>query len=250
MDTAALTQEIDRLIADLGDETSRAKPTVERAVVEKIRLLLESTREQGAAREAWGMYLPYAANLCARLARLEPGWEAELEYFASENAQFWVDHAADRLNVNDIAGTRAALGKVVSATRLVKADDVLRVSLLLAALETAVELSEKKLAIPLYEEAEKVYRKSLLGSEQYTGSIWTGRIKKIGKQIEGYGEKLRRYFGHRESVVFTIEADSERDLERVIEALQESLGSRVKVTRRGKSEEGKKVRARVKVEMG
>ena len=251
MDTDALIQEIQQLTAELDAESIVAKPVVERAVVAKIRLLLEATRDQHdpSTRAAWEVHLPYAAALCARLSRLEPGWEEDLAYFASENAQFWVDAAGARLEAGEIAGAAAALGQVIDATRLVKGDFITQAELLLRALEIALEISERKRAVQLYEAAEKVYRKHLLGGEQYAGSMWTGRIKKIGKQLEQAQDKLRRYYQYSESISFAIEADSERALERVIEVLQERLGGRVKVTRRGKAEEGKKARASVRVEV-
>jgi hypothetical protein len=253
METEALQKEIDTLIAVLGEETRVAKPAAERAVIQQIGLLLERTRDQrtGAAREIWSAYLPYAARLCAQLSSLEEGWENDFEFFASENAQFWLDNTSALLEEGKISAVQAGLGQIVEATRLVKQDMILRVDILLQALEFALEISDKKHAILLYDEAEKIYRKNLTGSEQYAGSAWLPKIKKIGRQLSQYREKLRRYFQHTESVTVSVEAASAADLERVIDYLQQNLVGKVKITRRMKEMEvqGKSggFRARLKI---
>jgi hypothetical protein len=253
MDTQAVKQEIDALIAELGDETNVAKPAAERAVLEQIRLILDHTRDQhtGSSRDIWEAYLPYAAKLSYQLSRLEEGWEDTLEYFASENAQFWLDNASASLEHGDITGAKNSLGQITDAARMVRRDMIFRVDVMLQALEIALEISDKKSAIRLYEEAEKVYRKNLTGSDQYTGSAWLPKIKKMGRQLAQYQEKLRRYFQHAETVTFAIEADTARDLERVIETLQENLSGRIKITRRIKEADGEGkssgFRARLKI---
>jgi hypothetical protein len=253
METEALKQEINALIAVLGDDTMIAKPATERAVLEQIRLILDRTREQrtGSARDIWEYYLPYATKLCSQLTRLEEGWEDDLEYFASENAQFWLDNTGSFLEGGDIAGVKNALGQILEATRMVKRDRIVRVDILLQALDIALEISDKKRSIQLYEEAEKHYRKHLAGGDQYTGSAWLPKIKKMGQQLVQYQEKLRRYYHHAETVTVSIEADTQADLERVIDYLQQSLVGRIKLTRRVKEADGQAksggFRARLKI---
>lgn len=255
MDTDALRKEIDALITELGDEVSVAKPAVERAVLEQIRAVLDQTHSQrtGTAREIWQTYLPYAAQLCLRLSRLEEGWEEDLEYFTAENAQYWLDLSNALLEQGEISGTREALSRILDATRMVKRDMILRVDILLQSLEIAVEITDSKRATQLFEEAEKLYRKHLAGSDQYTGSGWLRKIKKMGQQLAQYQEKLRRYFRYSDSVTVSIEADSERDLVRLIEYLQQSLSGKVKVTRKVKESDGQDkprgYRARVKINL-
>lgn len=237
-----LRQEIDALIAEIGDEVRIARPAEEHAVLQKIRLLLEDTRKQrtGSARETWEHYLPYAAKLCDQLSRLEEGWENDLEYFSSENAQFWLDDANAYLEEGEIGGVIAALDRVYEATRLVKRDMISRVDILLQALDIALEISEKKRAIQLYGEAERLYRKHLAGGDQYTGSAWLQKIKKMGQILERYQERLRRYYHHAETVIVSIEADTQGDLERVLDYLHQHLPGRIKVTRRIKEISGEK----------
>lgn len=239
MDLDPLKQEIDALITLLGDDVNIARPAAEREVVEKIRAILESTRDQrtGAMREIWETYLPYAAQRCYRLTRLEEGWEDELEYFASENAQYWLDNAAALLDAGDIARTRSALGNIREAARMIRRDRIAQVELLLQALDIAVEISDKKRALQFYGEAEKLHRKHLAGGSEFTGSAWLPKIKKMGQQLAQYREKLRRYYQYAETVTVSIEADGEGDLERVIDYLQQSLPGRVTVTRKVKDED-------------
>lgn len=238
-DQAALKQEIDALIAELDEPSVVAKPASERAVLAKIRALLDSTRDQrtGAARETWEVYLPYAANLCNQLTRLEPGWEDLLEYFASENSQFWLDCCGAFIEQGDVSGVKNALARTGEATRLIKQDWIARVDILLQALEFALEISDKKHAILLYEEAEKNYRRRLSGGAEYTGSAWLPKIKKMGRQLAQANEKLRRYYQYAETVTVSLEADSARDLERVIDYLQQNLTGKIKITRRVKNTE-------------
>lgn len=257
METDALKQEIDALIAALGEETTRARPIEERAVVEKIRLVLDRTREERTtlAREMWETYLPYAAKFCLRLTRLEPGWEEELEYFASENGQYWFDSATASIDGGEIHAAVKALGSLLEATQMMKQDPITQMDLLLQALDIAVEITDKKLAISLYEEAEKVYRKQLSGSDRYTGTGWLPKIKKMGQQLEQFQTRLRRYFKYSETVIVTLGASLENDLERVIETLQVALPGRVKVTRKvreaGGTEgtQGGRYQARVKISL-
>jgi tetratricopeptide (TPR) repeat protein len=257
METDALKQEIDALIAALGEETSHARPAEERAVVERIRLILERTRAErtGSARDIWEKYLPYAAKFCLRLTRLEPGWEEELEFFASENGQYWLDSAAASLDQGEIRAAAGALGQLLEGTRMMKQDPIARVELLLQALDIAVEITDKKHAISLYEEAEKVYRKHLTGGERYTGTGWLRKIKKMGDQLKHFQVRLRRYFKYSETVIVTLGAEMEGDLERVIETLQVALPGRVKVTRKIKEtgaqdgSEAGRFQARVKISL-
>ena len=242
MENKALVQEIDALIAELGDESRIAKPAAEQAVLQKIRLLLDRTHKQrtGPARETWERYLPYAAKLCDRLSKLEAGWEDELDYFTSENAQFWLDNANALLEKGEISGVINALGQVYEAARLVKRDMIARVDALLQALDIALEISEKKRAIQLYDEAEKLYRKHLAGGDQYTGSAWLQKIKKMGQILERYQERLRRYYHHAETVIVSIEADNQGDLERVMDYLHLHLPGKIKVTRQIKELESER----------
>lgn len=255
METDTLRKEIDALITELGDEVSVAKPAVERAVLQKIRTILDLAHSQrtGTARDIWQTYLPYAAQLCLRLSRLEEGWEDELEFFAAENAQYWLDLSNACLEQGKISETKEALSQILDATRMVKRDMILRVDILLQSLEIAVEITDSKRAVQLYEEAEKVYRKHLAGSDQYTGSGWLRKIKKMGQQLAQYQEKLRRYFRYSDSVTVSIEAASERDLTRLIEYLQQNLSGKVKVTRKVKEMDGQDTsrgyRARVKINL-
>ena len=253
MDTQTLVQEIDKLMAELDDQVRIAKPATERAVLKKIRLLLDRTREQhtGASRELWATYLPYAARLCDQLAKLEEGWEEDLEFFASENAQFWLDIASVFLDSGEISGVQPALDKLFEAARLMKRDRITQVDLLLQGLDIALEISDKKRAIQLYEEAEKLHRKYLTGGDQYTGSAWLPKIKKMGQILERYHERLRRYYRHAETVIVSIEADTQHDLERVMDYLQQSLPGKIKITRRAKEveaqEKPRNYRARIKI---
>jgi hypothetical protein len=234
MDNDDLKQGIDGLIAVLGDETNIARPTIEHEVVDKIRQLLDNTREQrtGSAREVWEYYLPYAVKLCYQLSRLEEGWEDHLDYFASENAQFWLDNAVVLIEQAEITGGKNALGQILEAARGMKRDRIAQVDILLQALDIAFEINDKKRTTQLYEEAEKVYRKYLITGSEYTGSAWLPKIKKMGQRLGHFREKLRRYFHYAETVTVSIEADSESDLERVIDYLQQNLAGKVKVTRR------------------
>jgi len=255
MENEALKQEIDALIAALGDETVMFKPATERAVLEQIRLILDRTRDQrtGAARDIWASYLPYAAKRCLLLSKYEEGWEDDLNYFVSENSQFWLDCSGSLLEKGDIAGVIHALGKIIEATRIMKRDMIARADILLQALDIALEVTDKKHAILLYEEAEKVYRKHLAGGAEYTGAAWLRKIKKMGQQLAHYRDKLRRYFAYSETVTFSIEAEMEGDLERVIDYLQQSLTGKVKVTRQVKETDGQeksgagRFRARLKI---
>jgi hypothetical protein len=235
-DTDALKQEIDALIAALGDDIAIARPPAERDVVEKIRLLLESTREQrtGASRGIWEYYLPYAAKRCFQLSRLEEGWEDSLDYFASENAQFWVDLTGVCIETGDIGGCKNALGQILEASRMMKRDRITQVDILLQALDYAVEISEKKRAVQLYEEAEKLHRKYLAGGSDFTGSAWLPKIKKMAQRLRQYREKLNRYYQYAETVTVSLEAATEADLERVINYLQQNATGRITVTRRVK----------------
>lgn len=253
METPDRKHQIDTLITELGDETSIAKPATERAVLDHIRILLDQTRDQrtGAARGIWEQYLPYAAKLCFQLTKLEEGWEDDLDYFASENAQFWLDNTSAFLEEGNITGVKDALAQIIDANRMVKRDLIMRVDILLQAIEIALEVSDKKRSIQLYEEAEKLYRKHLSGGDQYAGSAWLPKIKKMGQQIAQYKEKLHRYFHHVEAITVSIEADSDRDLERVIDYLQENLIGKIKITRRVKEIDGQgrpgSYRARLKI---
>jgi hypothetical protein len=56
----------------------------------------------------------------------------------------------------------------------------------------------------------------------------------MGRHLVQYRDKLRRYFQYSETVFVTMEADTERDLERVVETLQQGLTGKVTVTRRVK----------------
>jgi hypothetical protein len=250
-----LTQEIEALIAALGEEVTIARPAAEREVTAKIRLFLEATRDQrtGAARDGWESYLPYAARRCYQLSRLEEGWEEDLEYFASEHAQFWLDLSSADLEHGDLPGCRRALAQISAAVRCIQRDRIAQVEILLQALETAVEISDKKRAVQLYEEAEKLHRKHLAGGGDNTGSAWLPKIKKMGQRLKHYQEKLRRYYQYAETVTVALEADSERDLERVINYFQENLPGRVTLTRRAKAVEAAeptgrgRYRARLKI---
>lgn len=252
IDNDALKQAIDTLIALLGEDATIARPAEEHAVLEQIRQLLDRTRDQrtAAERAAWETYLPYAARRCGQLARLEEGWEDELDYFTSENSQFWLDCANADLERNQIATVKTALARVVEAARLMKRDRIAQVDILLQALEIALEISDQKVAVQLYEEAEKVYRKHLAGGSEFTGSAWLRKIKKMGQQLARGREQLRRYYHYAESVTVSIEAASAAELERVLDYLQQSLVGKVKVTRRPK-EDGEagsgSARARVKI---
>src|SRR6266508_236686 len=157
MEHEALKQEIDALIAVLGDETVVAKPAAERAVLEKIRLILDRTRDQrtSSSRDIWEYYLPYAANLCLQVSKYEAGREDDLEYFASENSQFWLDSANAFLERSEISRVIDTFGKILESTRMMKQDWIARVDILLQALAIALEISDKKHSILLYEEAEK-----------------------------------------------------------------------------------------------
>ncbi|MBE0698022.1 MAG: hypothetical protein IH586_13955 [Anaerolineaceae bacterium] len=255
MENEAIIQEIDALIATIGEDTTVAKPAAERAVLAHIRQLLESTREQrvDSARGLWETYLPYAARLCLQLSKQEEGWADELEYFASENSQYWIDSSGALLENGDIGGVSQALGKILEATRMMKQDMIARVDILLQAIEIALEISDKKQSILLYEEAEKLYRKHLAGGSAYTGSAWLRKIKKMGQQLARCQEKLRRYFAHSATVAFAIEAATAEDLERVIETLEINLPGKVKITRRAKEADGQgqsgagRFRARLKI---
>lgn len=257
MEKEALIQEIETLIAELGDEVTVAKPKAEHRVVSRIHQLLELTRENrtGSSRAEWEKYLPYATKLCDQLSHLEEGWQDDLELFASENSQFWLDNASAFLDESDISGVIRALGQVSNACRLMKHDRIQQVEILLRALDLAIEISDKKLSLRLYEEAEKLYRKQLVGGSEYTGSIWGQKIKRIGQQITLYGDKLRRYFMYAETVTFAIEAASQEDTERVINYLQQGMPGKIKVTRQVKeSDELRKTgsggyRARLKIIM-
>lgn len=248
METALLQQEIDAMIAELGDETNRARPELEHGVLDKIRLLLEQTRPARVTSErgAWETYLPYAAQLCGRLARLEEGWEDELEFFALENTQFWLDSANACLEAGQIEPVIHALDQVQEAARLVRRDMLFRADALLQALDIAIEISDKKRATRIYEEAEKLYRKRVAGSDTYIGSAWLPRIKKMGKALAQYRDKITRYYHYAESISVAIEADTPTDLERVIDYLQQSLPGKVRITKRASEAEGSR-RARVKI---
>jgi hypothetical protein len=257
VDNESLKQEIDVLIATIGDDTVIARPDIERAVLEKIRQLLDCTRDQRitTARALWETYLPYAAKLCQQLSKQEPGWEEELEYFASENSQFWIDSSGALLEAGDIAGVRLSLAQIIEATRMMKQDMIARVDILLQAIEIALEISDKKLSVALFQETEKLYRKHLAGGASYTGSAWLRKIKKMGQQLARFQEKLRRYYAYSTAVTVSIEADSEADLQRVLETLQQSMPDKIKVTRRIKetgAEENSgsgRFRARVKISL-
>lgn len=255
MENDALQQEIDALIAALGEDISIARPAIERKVVEKIRLILDQTRDRrtGSARSIWEYYLHYAAKRCDQLTRLEEGWEDELDYFASENAQFWLDNAGAFLEQGETTGVKNALGQIMEAARMIKRDRIVQVDILLQALDHAIEISDKKLSIQLYEEAEKVYIKHLSGGANYTGSAWLPKIKKMGQQLRRHHDRIRRYYHYAETITVSIGADSEGDLERVIDYLQQSLVGKVKVTKRAKAVDeqakpaGERFRARLKI---
>jgi len=255
METDQLKQEIDALIAVLGEDTTIAKPAAEREVTEKVSLLLDRTRNQrtGSAREIWEYYLPYAARRCYQLTRLEEGWGEGLDYFASENAQFWVDNTGARIETGDIAGGKNSLDRIVESTRWIKRDRIFQVDILLQAFDYAFEINDKKRAVQLYEEAEKIYRRYLAGGAEYTGSAWLPKIKKMGQQITRNKEKLSLYFQYVETVTVSLEAATERDLERVINYLQQKLAGGVTVTRRVKEVEDQektgagRFRARLKI---
>ncbi len=255
MDNSPLKQEIDALIAALGEDLTIARPAAEREVLHKIKALLDLTRAERtrSAHEAWETYLPYAAKRCDQLSRLEEGWEEVLEYFSSENAQFWLDYAAALLENREIAAVPHALDQIIEASRMMKRDRITQVEILLQAIEFAMEINDKKRSVQLYEEAEKVYQKHLVNGAEYTGTGWLPKIKKMGKQLRSLGEKLRRYYHYAESVSISIEADSAEDLERVIEYLQQSLVGKVKITRRSKAVEAtektiqSRCRARLKI---
>lgn len=253
MEIQPLTHEIDALIAELDDEARIAKPATEHAVLEKIRILLDRTHPQrtGAARALWAVYLPYATRLCHQLTKLEPGWEEDLEYFASENAQFWLDSASTSLESGEIRSVQDALNRVLEAARLITRDRIAQVDTLLQALDIALEISDKKVAIRLYDEADKRYRKYLTGGDQFTGSAWLPKIKKMSQTLARYQERLRRYYQHAETVIVSIEADTQEDLERVMDYLQQNLVGKIKVTRRAKEVEGREkphsYRARFKI---
>lgn len=239
MEDELLKQEIDNLIVLLGDDLTTATPAAEHEVVEKIRRLLENTRDQRttSARDIWETYLPYAAKRCYQLTRLEEGWENDLDYFSSENAQFCLDDANAQLEKGDIASVRSVLARVVDAVRLMKRDRITQVDILLHALDVAFEVSDKNRTVQLYQEVEKIYRKHLNGGGEYIGTGWLPKIKKMGRQLEQYGEKLRRYYQYAATVTVAIEADSEGDLERLIDYLQQHLAGKVTVTRRAKIDE-------------
>jgi hypothetical protein len=257
MENDTLKQEIDALIAALGDDLATARPAAEREVIEKIRQFLDGTRDQrtGASRAIWEYYLPYAAKCCYRLTRLDEGWDDDLDYYASENAQFWLDDTGSLLDTGDISGAKNALGQILEATRMMKQDKIARVDILLQALDYAFEINDKKRSTQLYEAAEKLYRKHLAGGAEYAGSGWLPKIKKMGQRLAQYREKLRRYFHYAESVTVSIEAETEDDLERVIDYLQQSLIGKVAITRRVKKvdEQGKPdtgpFRARLKIQL-
>jgi hypothetical protein len=257
MDTSALTQEIDMLIATIGADLHTARPEVEHNLFLRIRQLLEQTRAErtAASRALWEAYLPYAAQHCFSLSKLEPGWEDDLEYFASENGQFWVDHAIALLEEGEISGLNNALKQLLMATRMMHQDRIAQVDLLLQGLELALEISDKKQVIALYEEADKLYRKHLSGGTAYTGSAWLPRIKKMGRKLAQSQEKLRRYYAYASSVSVSLEADSAEDLQRVLDYLQENLLGKVKITRRSKPAEGaetageSRFRVRVKISL-
>jgi hypothetical protein len=236
MEYDILKQEIDALIAELGEDLTIARPAAEREVIEKIHLLLESTREERtrSTREEWEFYLPYATARCYQISRLEEGWEDELDYFASENAQFWLDNTGSFLEKGDIAGAKNALGRIIDATRMMKRDRIAQVDILLQALEYAFEMNDKKSSIKIYEAAEKQYHKYLAGGSEFTGSTWLPKIKKLGKKINLFRDQLNRYYQYAETVTVTMEAETESDLERIINYLQQNLTSKVTVTRRVK----------------
>jgi hypothetical protein len=250
-----LRQEIDALIAALGEDINTARPAIEREVTAKIREILERTRDQrtGTAREIWETYLPYAAKRCDQLTRLEEGWQDDLEYFASENAQFWLDDTGALLESGDVGAASSALGRIIEACRMARRDRITQVDILLQAIDYALEINDRKRAVLLYEEAEKVYHKHLSGGSAYTGTAWLPKIKKMGQRLRQHGERIRRYYHYAESITVSIGADSEGDLERVIEYLQQSLAGKVKVTRKTKAvdEQEKpgadRFRARVKI---
>jgi tetratricopeptide (TPR) repeat protein len=254
-ENVALQQEIDALIAALGEDFALARPAIEREVIEKIRLMLDRTRDQRtiSARPIWELYLPYAAKRCYQLVRLEEGWEDELDYFASENAQFWLDNAGAFLEQGEITEARNALGQVMEASRMMKHDRIVQMDILLQALDHAIEVNDKKLSIQLYEEAEKVYGKHLSGGTEYTGSAWLPKIKKMGQQLRHHHDRIRRYYHYAETVTVSIVADSQGDLERLIDYLQQSLVGKVKVTKRAKAVDeqvkpaGERFRARIKI---
>jgi len=258
MKNESLKHEIDVLIAALGDDISAAKPAAEKAVLAKIRLFLDSNRDErtGSSREIWEYYLPYAAKRCLQLTRVEEGWEEDLDYFVSEDSQFWLDNAGSLLEKGEISGVKIALEKLLEATRIMKRDRIAQVDILLQALDIAVEITDKKHAVLLYEDAEKVYRKHLLAGAEYTGSGWVGKIKKMGQRLAHYRDRLQRYFAYAETVTVSIEADMEGDLERVIDYLQQSLIGKIKVTRRVKETDGQAIpgagrfRARLKITLG
>ena len=248
MDITALQTEIDSLIATLGDQANIARPELEHGLLDKTRDLLEQTRplRLTTARVAWETYLPYAAHLCARLVQLEAGWGDELEYFALENAQFWLDCANASLNAGQIEPVKTALARLQESARLVKQDPVFRVDILLQGLDIAIEISDKKQATQLYEDAEKHYRKHVAGSDAYTGSAWLPKIKKMDKALVYYRAKITRYFHYAETVTVAIEADTPADLERLLDYLQQNLVGKVKITKKPTDAEGGK-RARVKI---
>jgi hypothetical protein len=239
MDTTLLSQEIDVLITSLGEDTSLARPAIENAVVEKIRQLLELTRNErtGASRAVWQVYLPYAAKLCFQLSKVEEGWEDALEYFASENGQFWLEYATALLDLGEISGVISSLNELLMATRMMRIDRIAQVDLLLQGLDLAIQISDKKLSTALYAEAEKLYRKHLAGGSTFTGSAWLPKIKKMGQQLTRFEEQLRRYYAYATAVSISLEADSAEDLQSVIDYLQENLVGKVKVTRRAKEAE-------------
>ena len=255
LDIDELSTEIEALVATLGEDMVIARPAEERAVLEKIRQLLEQTRAErtSAAQARWEAYLPYAARRCYQLTRVEAGWEDELEYFASENAQFWLDCASAALERGALDDTRKALARIAEAARLIKRDRISQVDLLLQALDIALEVSDRQRAIQLYEEAEKIYRKNLLGGADYTGSAWLPKIKKLGRQLAQFQAKLRRYYQYAASVTVAISADADGDLERVLDYLQQSLPGKVKITRRVKETDAQekpgteRFRARIKI---
>ncbi len=255
MENEALKQEIDRMIAALGDDITIARPAEERGVIEKIRQMLDCTRDQRttSSHEIWEAYLPYATKRCYQLSRLEEGWEEELEYFASENAQFWLDITGALLEAGNISGGKNALGQILEASRMMKRDRINQVDILLQALDHALEINDRKRTVQLYEEAEKIYRKHLAGGTEYTGSAWLPKIKKMGRQLAFFQGKLRRYFRYAETVTVSIEADADGDLEKVIDYLQQNLIGKVRVTRRVKEEDAqeklpaRRFRARLRI---
>jgi hypothetical protein len=236
MDIDLLKQEIDALITALGDDTVIARPDAESEVIEKILIILDNTRDHrtSSARDLWDNYLPYAVKHCYRLTKVEPGWEDNLDYFASENTQYCLDLTAEYIETGNIDGSKNALNRVFDASQMIKRDPITRVDALLKALEFSLELNDKKNTIKLYEEAEKVYFKYLINGEAFTGSAWLPKIKKTGQQLARVKEKLNLYYQYAEKVMVSLETETERDLERIIDYLQQNLPGKVTITRRVK----------------